>query len=59
MGIAGWIYAGAALVCGLLYARAGWRWLGAGGTEGARRLMLASVLYLGLVFSALLLDAAL
>lgn len=59
LGAAGWLYALAAVVGGAIYFRAAWKWLPeAEGTEQARRLMFASVIYLGLVFSALLLDAA-
>lgn len=60
MGVASWLYGLVAIAAGLLYAREAWRWLPEeAGTAEARRLMLGSVLYLGVVFSALLLDAAL
>lgn len=61
LGAAGWIYAVAAVGAGAVYARAAARWRPEGeeGTAQARALMFASVLYLGSVFSALLLDAAL
>lgn len=59
LGAASWLYAVAAVVGGFIYVRAAWKWLPEEeGTEQARRLMFASVIYLGLVFSALLLDAA-
>jgi len=61
LGTAGWIYAIVAVAAGLLYARAAARWRGTGAEAiaQARALMFASVVYLGSVFSALLVDALL
>lgn len=59
LGAAGWIYAAAALLAGAHYVRAAakWRPEAETGTADARRLLFSSVIYLGLVFSALLLDS--
>lgn len=57
MGVAGWIYAVAASIAGLAYIRETRRWLAPeAGKPEAKRVMLGSVLYLAVIFSALLVD---
>lgn len=57
LGVAGWIYGVVAAAAGLLFLREGIRWLRAEEGKGlARRVMLGSVLYLGVIFAALVVD---
>lgn len=57
MGVAGWLYGVAASVAGLAYIRETRRWLAPeAGVAQAKRVMLGSVLYLAVIFTALLVD---
>ena len=58
-GVSGWPYAAAAVVLGVLLLRHAWRVYRDDGVRTARGLFFFSILYLFLIFSALLLDRAL
>jgi len=58
-GVSGWPYAAAAVVLGVLLLRHAWRVYCDDGVRTARGLFFFSILYLFLIFSALLLDRAL
>lgn len=58
-GVSGWPYAAAAAVLGVLLLRHAWRVYRDDGVRTARGLFFFSILYLFLIFSALLLDRAL